>query len=138
MINKIKKYEDKKKKEIEEYNKEPIKIDNDGKITCNFQRSLLCSELKGFQEGVKLKEKEEEKFINKLIKYHNLKIKLGKENKFLSKDEKEAHFTCCIDTKIFINELSKQIFNYSHPESIDSNRKINSGSDTKQINEAKK
>lgn len=49
-------------------------------------------------------EKDVRKFIKELINYHNLKIKLAKKNKEITKGEKEAHIICCIDTKMFIKE----------------------------------
>jgi len=45
-------------------------------------------------------------FIRLLKEYQDKKIKLGKENKFTTKREKEMHMACCIDTKMHIEELA--------------------------------
>ena len=43
-------------------------------------------------------------FIKKLLKYQDLKIKLAKENKYLSNEEKLISVACCLDTKIEIKK----------------------------------
>ena len=54
------------KKQIEKYNKEPITFSEEGSVNCNFQRSLLCAELKGIQEG----KAEAIKIIKRYSKFH--------------------------------------------------------------------
>jgi ribosomal protein S15P/S13E len=60
---------------------------------------------------LRLKEQaqEFEKMIERLIEYEDIKIKLAKENLYSTKEERDIHISCCIDTKMKIKELLKEV-----------------------------
>ncbi len=71
------------------------------------KQSLIHLKLTGqLDDYVKEINQQDKDFVKQLIEYNDLKIELGNENEHLTEEEKETHRNCCIDMKMFINELS--------------------------------
>ncbi len=54
----------------------------------------------------RLIEEQDKEFIKRLKDYQDKKIELAKKGKEITEGEREAHILCCIDTKMFINEIA--------------------------------